>query len=81
MSEEDHTLPNDVGDSGSFMVRVAVPDNTSPLGCRYPRIKVYPAKIVEDLRNQLALANRIADEWKKRADELETVIAKAKETG
>ena len=77
MSEEDLTLTTSANTAVSFMTRVAVPDNTSPLGYRYPRIKVYPAEVVEDLRNQLALANRIADEWKKRADELETVIAKA----
>ena len=77
MSEEDLTLPNDIGDDGSIRVRVPVPDNTSPLGCRYPWTKVYPAKIVEDLRSELAFAKHAADYWKKRADKLETVIANA----
>ena len=77
MSEEDLTLTNDVGDSGSIKVRQPVPDSTSPYGYRYRNIEVYPAKIVEDLRSELAFAKHAADYWKKRADELETVIAKA----
>ena len=54
MSEDDLTLPNDVGDSGSIKVRQPVPDSTSPYGYRYRSIEVFPAEIVKDLRNQLA---------------------------
>ena len=38
------------------------------------------ADIIKDLRSELAFAKHAADYWKKRADELETVVAKAKET-
>ena len=80
MSEDDLTLPNDVGDSGSIKVSQPVPDNTSPYGYRYRSIEVFPAKIVEDLRSELAFAKHAADYWKKRADEPDERCAKTLET-